>query len=198
VIERVRQSTELLESLSRAAGEIDGVVKLISEIADQTNLLALNATIEAARAGDAGRGFSVVANEVKALAIRTAGATKDVDARISAIHGQMTKINGNMASIDQSVGNLETAGADLNTAIQSSARASSASHDFAIQVSNTTTQFMATLTNVLSDTVTVKEQAVQLSKVSETLVQQLGHLGVATDVFRAKWTQTYTETSQAA
>nr|WP_222529137.1 methyl-accepting chemotaxis protein [Azospirillum sp. 412522] len=69
--------------LTEGAQKIGEVVRLISGIAEQTNLLALNATIEAARAGAAGKGFSVVAGEVKALAAQTSKATGDIDARIN-------------------------------------------------------------------------------------------------------------------
>ena len=74
-----------MADLDRSAAEIGEVVKLITSIARQTNLLALNATIEAARAGAAGRGFTVVATEVKQLAQETARATDDIARRVQAI-----------------------------------------------------------------------------------------------------------------
>ncbi|MBN9673570.1 methyl-accepting chemotaxis protein [Roseibium aggregatum] len=80
-----RTSNDQVRSLSSAAERIGAVVLLIQEIAEQTNLLALNATIEAARAGEAGKGFAVVASEVKSLAGQTARATDEISSQVSEI-----------------------------------------------------------------------------------------------------------------
>jgi methyl-accepting chemotaxis protein len=79
-----------IRNLAQAAMRIGDVVKLISEIAEQTNLLALNATIEAARAGEAGRGFAVVASEVKTLASQTAKATEEIGAKVGEMQESTT------------------------------------------------------------------------------------------------------------
>ncbi len=77
--------TQQINQLGKAAQEIGKVTETITEISSQTNLLALNATIEAARAGAAGKGFTVVATEIKALAQQTAAATEEIKGRIAAV-----------------------------------------------------------------------------------------------------------------
>ena len=101
-IERVKdtivQLKEAMAGLGDKASNIGQVMSVINEVADQTNLLALNAAIEAARAGEAGRGFAVVADEVRKLAEKTMGATKEVEEAVRAIQDETRR---NVLTVDR-------------------------------------------------------------------------------------------------
>jgi methyl-accepting chemotaxis protein len=107
VAREAKDASSRAETLAANARIIQDFTKSIHTIASQTNLLALNATIEAARAGEAGRGFSVVAGEVKALALQTASATNEIAAQIERI---LLDTNDVVSAIDS----IETAVAALN------------------------------------------------------------------------------------
>ncbi|MRR34748.1 methyl-accepting chemotaxis protein, partial [bacterium] len=104
IAERVKDSARTVESLGVRGNQIGEIIATIEDIADQTNLLALNAAIEAARAGEQGRGFAVVADEVRALAERTSRATREISQMIKGIQEET---RGAVTVMEQGVREVE-------------------------------------------------------------------------------------------
>jgi len=123
VADATRDTSSKIEELGRSSDQIGQIIGVIDDIADQTNLLALNAAIEAARAGEQGRGFAVVADEVRKLAERTTQATKEIAQMIKTIQEETKKAVQAMKSgtdkVDAGVESAREAGAALEKIIHS-------------------------------------------------------------------------------
>ncbi len=119
------RTNQSVEDLGNSSAQISHVVDLITTIASQTNLLALNATIEAARAGDAGKGFGVVANEVKALAAQTAEATEEIAGRIEDVQQHTRESVAAIGQITEIIGRLDALQGSIASAVEEQAATTS-------------------------------------------------------------------------
>ncbi|MBR0822463.1 methyl-accepting chemotaxis protein [Bradyrhizobium liaoningense] len=115
---QAKETDGRIGKLSHAAQQIGEVVKLITAIAEQTNLLALNATIEAARAGEAGRGFAVVASEVKSLASQTAKATDEISSHITGMQGATAESVAAIKEIGATIGKISSISTSIASAVE--------------------------------------------------------------------------------
>jgi methyl-accepting chemotaxis protein len=162
IAEKVQQSALTVENLGSRSEQIGEIVGTIEDIADQTNLLALNAAIEAARAGEQGRGFAVVADEVRALAERTTRATKEIGQMIRAIQSETKSA---VAAMQEGVREVERGTSDA--AKSGVALASIRSQIDAVsqqinQISTAAEEQMATTTEITNNIQQITE-VVQLS-----------------------------------
>jgi len=107
-----------VKTLADSAQRIGEIVNLITAIAEQTNLLALNATIEAARAGEAGKGFAVVASEVKGLANQASSATEEISAQVAEVQGATQRAAEAIASIRGTISEVESVSSAVAAAVE--------------------------------------------------------------------------------
>ena len=117
-VERTAQTSDSVQGLAEAVGRIGAIATTIEGIAQKTKLLALNATIECARAGEAGRGFSVVASEVKSLAAQTAEATGQIAAQIADIQSLTRRSVDNVSVLSASIRRVDEVAAAIAAAVE--------------------------------------------------------------------------------
>ncbi len=190
---RVRESNRIAEAavlqaeqtdgrigkLSRAAQQIGDVVKLITAIAEQTNLLALNATIEAARAGEAGRGFAVVASEVKSLASQTAKATDEISSHISGMQRATQESVAAIKEIGGTIGQISEISSSIASAVE---QQGSATQEIARSVQNVAQGTQEAAVNILQ----VNRGATETGSASEDVLSSARSLSSESKRLRAE------------
>ncbi len=169
--EQARNTGETMGKLRDAAAKIGEIVTLIEAVAEQTNLLALNATIEAARAGEAGKGFAVVASEVKSLASQTAKATEQISAQIGSVQSVVSDAVRAIEEVSVSIDDVNQVSSSISAAVEEQNAATA-------EISRNTEQTAASAGSV-SETI-----ADVLSGARETSGAATGVVGAAEDLGR--------------
>ena len=164
-------AAEGMERIQKVTGEIFQAVQVIQEIANQTNLLSLNAAIEAAKAGEHGRGFSVVAEEVRKLAERSAEAAKDIEKLIKSAQGTVT---AGTERVDETLRTLESIRAQIGAIATNIQEVDKLDH-FEAATSATVEQLMASTSQRLAENAAATQQLAattrEISSTSEELSQ---------------------------
>lgn len=139
VVKIVQASSNTMNELSHSIQKVDLITKVIGDIADQTNLLALNAAIEAARAGEHGRGFAVVADEVRGLAERTSSSTSHITKLVAEIQqtalSTVSIMNDAVSEVEKGIGMLETSNDILHNVTSASQQVTAAASSIAAATS---------------------------------------------------------------
>ena len=161
IAERVNDTSTTVASLGSRSDQIGQIVGTIEDIADQTNLLALNAAIEAARAGEQGRGFAVVADEVRALAERTTRATREIGEMIKAIQSET---RGAVTAMEQGVREVESGTSEA-------ARSGQAIAEIIDQIGALQTQVNQIATAAEEQTATTSEISSNMIQITEVVQQ---------------------------
>jgi methyl-accepting chemotaxis protein len=177
--EQARETNATVRTLAAGAQKIGDVVNLISDIAEQTNLLALNATIEAARAGDAGKGFAVMASEVKSLANQTAKATEEIAQQIS----EMQTVTGaTVGAIESVTGNIE----EITSIIVGIASAIEEQDSSTAEIARNVQQAATGTMDVSKNIAGVNEAAKSSSSAATEVVSVTGELSRQSEMLRGE------------
>jgi len=173
----------LVGRLTENAGKIRDVVQLIEAIARQTNLLALNATIEAARAGAHGRGFAIVASEVKALATQTADATAQISSRIATVDVALSQAAQAIIGIASRAGAVEQASTEISTMVASHTGLLQGLGETIARISVVTGQAAAAVTTIAGAGVQTASHAEQGASGARQLDERISALQAEADEF---------------